>query len=237
MIDGLPLVVAVVLKSYNEGGRRYCDCRKIGLGPKDWFHVPVLSMGGGPGRFLSLPVGVGASTDLTDGVEVVLGFFKNNKPVVLGALLHGDAGLVSDDEDEQGVNEDLATAVDADTAALRWDGATVATRDGHIGLTAAEGKDVSAQVDGGVFRVSSNGEASDWAVLARALVAAMAPLYEKVNAQDTQIAILTAIVQAVASAPTVVQASPPPYEATALDAMETTDVAAKVLRVSGEIGG
>lgn len=233
----LPLDTAFVARSYiDEDGKSVCDLSRLGLGAVDWVGVQVCVLGGGAGRFLVLPPAP-SGVRIMDGAEVVVGFFANRRPVILGVLGHAQAGLSAQAVPAQGANQNLTPKIDKDTAGLAWDGATIATRGGAIALTAAEDEDVSAQVSGdGVFRVAQNGEASDWAVLAKALVAELAPLYTKINAQDAQIAVLTTAVAALSSP------LPPPagvgtYLPSALEPLQTTDVAAKVLRVSGEIGG
>ena len=239
---GLPLDTAFVIRAYpGPDGRAVCDLSRSGLGAADWVAVPVLVLGGGPGRFLLLPPGTGvqqaSDRSRLGGAEVVIGFLANRKPVVLGLLSHPRAGLAKTSADEQATNEDLTPAVDPDTAALAWDDALLAMRNGHIAMSAAEGKNVSAQLNGGALRVSQNGESDDWAVLALALVDALAPLYAKVNEQDEQIASLTAKVIELCAKVSPPSTLPELYTATELAAIARNDIAAKALRVSSEIDG
>ena len=86
------------------------------------------------------------------------------------------------------------------------------------------------------MRVSSGGEADDWAVLARSLVSELAVLYAKVNSQDRQIAELTLTLTAATLAMSAPKPPPPtPYAASSVEPFAAEDVGARVLRLSGEI--
>ncbi len=238
----LPLVRAYVIRTYNVNGRPYCDCRRPGLGSMDWTEVPIMVLGGGADRFLALPVQprsqnasptAGAKNDVTQGAEVVLGFFEDRKPVVLGTLGNVAGGLSSSPAPQTQAGGNLAPQIDPNTTAWKWDGATVLMRGGDIGLVPKPGQNLSAELDGGVLRVASNGEASDAAVVATALEVALAPLYAKIAAQESQIALLTlAVAAAAAPAPSPV----PPYVADAVEPLRADEVASKVLKVSREVG-
>lgn len=239
MIEALPLDTAFVVASrVDQDGRPVCDLSRTGVGALEWKSVPIMVLGGGRRRFLLFgPEAATTGEQIEQGAEVVIGFFANRKPVVLGVLGHPGAGLSKTDEPETATNSDLAPKIDRNTGGFAWDGAMVATRGGHIALTPAAGKDASVQLNGGTMRVSQSGEADDWAVLARALVASIAPLYAKVNEQDAQIAELTTKLAEVCVKPAVAALPPLPYTASETAALETSDVGAKSLRVSSEIGG
>lgn len=223
-------ITAFVVRSYRGGDRRLvCDLRRPGLGARDLMAVPVLTAGGGPGRFLLLPSP--DESDLTEGAEVVVGYLANRGAFVLGALTHA-ASAISSETKSDNEGEDMAADFDRHTGGIEFDGASLRMRGGAVAIQPGAGKDASVQVNEGTMRVSSNGDASDWAVLARALVAELAVAYEKINALDVQMVVLTKIVQGIV-APVPV----PEYSGGQLQPVQTTDIASRVLRLAGDLGG
>jgi hypothetical protein len=242
MMGLLPLMRGRVIKTYKVRGAPYCDIRREGLGAKDLERVPVMVLGGGRGRTLSIPPAaqsVTARGEVVPGALAIIGFFGNRSAVVLGTVTDdGAEGFLEEPPEDREGNADVGQEVDIDTAAIIWDGAQFSGRGGDLALRPAAGKVVSAEVSaGGALRVSNSGEAEDWAVLARALVAELAPLYAKVNEQDAQIADLTLKLTTVAASLTPSRPPPKTYVASNVSVPAVAAVAAKVLRVSGEAAG
>lgn len=217
------LFTAIAIKSYPVKGRMYCDLRAPGLGPVGRNGVPVCQLGGGRGRFMLLPVS--ASSRPLEGAEVVCGYLNGRGLVVLGVLgWSGQDAPVSDTEIGSHESESDLSGLDANTAGIVWDSASIITRDGAIALEAAGGQDVNAQLRGGQFRVSSDGEASDAAVLVRPLVEVLNAIVDKLNQHELQIAALT----------TAASGSAGIYIPVPIAPIVGEPLASKLLRVSGE---
>lgn len=237
MIGTLPLMRARVIKTYPIRGAPYVNVRHEGLGGKILVRVPVMTLGGGTDRVLSIPPAAERIVDnnIVKGALVIIGFFGNKSAVCLGTVTDDEeaAGFLEDSSGDREDNADVGGAVDTETAALRWEGAQVSGRDGDLALRPAPGRVASVETSGGgAMRVSSGGEADDWAVLARSLVSELAALYAKVNSQDRQIAELTLKLTAMTTPPRV---PPTPYLPSSVEPFAAEDVGARVLRLSGEI--
>lgn len=238
MIGTLPLMRGRVIKTYRIRGAPYVDVRREGFGGKSLVRVPVMTLGGGTDRVLSIPPAAERtdnSGSIVKGAIVIIGFFGNKSAVCLGTVTDDEeaAGFLEDSLGDREDNADVGGTVDTETAALRWDGAQVSGRDGDLALRPAPGRVASIETSaGGAMRVSSGGEADDWAVLARSLVSELAALYAKVNSQDRQIAELTLKLTAMTTPPRV---PPTPYLPSSVEPFAAEDVGARVLRLSGEI--
>ncbi|HRE87640.1 MAG TPA: hypothetical protein PK095_00750 [Myxococcota bacterium] len=216
--------------------------RREGLGGKSFVRVPVMTLGGGTSRVLSIPPAPERQNDdgtLVKGAIVVLAFFGDKSAVCLGTITddEANAGFLTEPGEEREDNADVGPDTDINTAAIVWEGAKVSGRDGDLAFRPAPGRVASVETSGGgAMRVSSGGEADDWAVLARSLVSELAVLYAKVNSQDRQIAELTLTLTAATLAMSAPKPPPPtPYAASSVEPFAAEDVGARVLRLSGEI--
>lgn len=220
------VITAIVTKSYSVRGRAYADVIGPGLGPTGKTGVPVSLAGGGSRRrFLHMPPDNGG---IDAGAEVVLAFRTNRQPVIIGVL--GFVGSDISDTPITGEADDLE-GIDVNTAALVWDEAKVSTRGGKIALEPASGGNINAQLQGqGTMRVSLDGEASDSVPVTSQTVALINALIAKINAQDVQIAVLTAAVATLSTGVPLAGV----YVAEPLPTASESQIGAKAISVSGQ---
>ena len=196
------LDLAVVEKTYVQGGRIYCDCGRPGVGARRWRGVPVAGMGGGEGRGLTVPptpsaTAQGALNTVTgEGAQVIIGYMDSGRPVIIGTLGHAKLGLSKDAQTESSNTTDADGAVDSDTVALQNAGAGLfIDGHGHIRLVPAIGKPMRVELgSGAVFRVSKGNNADAAVALGPVTRSEFDRVINRLNEVSASLAVLAPLV-------------------------------------------
>lgn len=201
--------IGFVRRIFVAGGRPYCDVWDPETG-RAWNGVPIMSVGGGPGQFQTVPLSAPSQAefirqaDLDDASQVLLFHGEANRyPVTVGAIHHPSLDLqaktevVADDEDHSGAvgQRDFATVNGGTKFILDSRGRVTfdlrgAEEDGTFGVALAAGE---------IYRVSRDGNAAERLLLADAVVAYLGELEAHLAAQNARIAALEAFAETAAT--------------------------------------
>jgi len=243
----IPASLYIVTSTYVADGRIVCDIVRMGVGGGSLTAVPTLTMGGGPNRGLVVPPtpavqpngsSPGAAFDvaINEGAQVVVIFvaidpMTTPRPFIIGCTGHVGLGLVEGQSQSSDVGDDSTAELDARAVAVLNAGARVVLdQRGEVTVQPTPGGNTRVQLsEGAIMRVSRDGDATDNAVLAQALVDALEAAYTEINRLSAQVAILTD--KAIADTATG-SIPPPPFFASTVATPTTDQVASDVLRLS-----
>ncbi len=241
--------IFLVTKTYVVDGRIVCDLTRMGTGATGLTAVPVLTLGGGPNRGLLVPPSPGVQPDgsapgaaldaaVNQGAQVVVIWIAADprttpQPWILGATGHTGLGLSGEASTARESDDDADTTLDARAVALVNAGASlVLDQRGETTLAPVAGGNARVQLaQSAIMRVSRDGEASDAAVLAQALVDTLETAYTALADLQTQVADLTLRVTALTPPGT---PPPTPYFPTIVTAPGVDAFASDVLRLSSD---
>lgn len=238
-----------VLRTYVADGRLVCDLTRMGSGARYMTAVPVAQWGGGPLRGLVVPptpavrpVGGSAGTQfdpaVNEGAQVVVIYVQadpmtNPRPVIIGAIGHTSLGLSTATSQDNGAGDDADPTLDAQAIAILNAGASfVLDQRGDVAVTPAHSRSARVQLAAeGFFRVSRDGAASDYAVLAQPMVDAFNVLLAEVaELRSSLAATMLAVNTLAAPATPLIPISP----VEPVPDLAVNDIAADALRVSSD---
>jgi hypothetical protein len=182
-------LVALLQRAFTIDGRVFVDCYDPMTG-RDWKNSPLMVLGGGPDSYVfaapESPTGVEflKEAELEDSTQVVLLSRDGAKPMCIGTVQHPKQNIVDDPVVALPTQDHDGTVSIRDYAVTKG-GTTVIIHDNGDVTVKGAGTIRMQSPEGGIVRMSRDGDASERLLLAQATLNYMEEVDTFMRAVDT----------------------------------------------------